>query len=293
MYCRFCRKQIMDDSECCPFCGKDQAAAPSNDDDDFDLDEFFSDTVSQEKNDEEIEKMFDIQDGVLVQFNPTRPKVSAVTIPDGVTTIGEGAFQCCGDLTIVEIPEGVTTIQKEAFHGCVKLSVVKFPKSLLYIDEYAFQYCNIMSLSIPEGVRHISDNAFIGNERLCSITVADGNAVYHSRNHCLIETRSQTLVLGCCNSVIPANGSVTSIGKNAFNSCHDLISVTIPDSVVSIGDHAFLNTGLVCVRIPQSVRSIGMEAFGDCEDLYTIQVPHHTVIGRDAFPYCFGGVTRY
>ncbi len=300
MYCRFCGKQILDDSVFCRYCGKNQGASvgafsssPSDDDYDFDLDEFFSDAVNQKRTEEEIEKMFDIQDGVLVRFKDPQPNVSDVVIPDGVTTIGEGAFQFCRNLTTVEIPEGVTTIQKNAFQCCIKLGVVQLPKSLLYIDEYAFYCCNIRSLKIPEGVLHICDNAFIGNERLCSITVVAGNSVYHSQNHCLIETHSQTLVLGCCNSMIPANGSVTSIGKNAFNSCHDLVTVTIPDSVVSIGENAFLKTGLSCIRIPQSVQSIGMDAFGDCEDLYTIQVPRHTVIGRDAFAGCFGRVTRY
>ena len=67
------------------------------------------------------------------------------------------------------------------------------------------------------------------------ITVADGNTVYHSAGNCLIETESKTLVLGCKNSVIPTDGSVTSIGEYAFYGCTSFTSVTIPSSVTSIG----------------------------------------------------------
>ena len=74
---------------------------------------------------------------------------------------------------------------------------------------------------------------------LKSITVEKGNKYYHSAGNCLIETASKTLIAGCRNSVIPTDGSVTSIGERTFFGCVSLTSITIPGSVTSIGEDAF------------------------------------------------------
>ena len=61
----------------------------------------------------------------------------------------------------------------------------------------------------------------------------------YSSGNCLINKKTKTLVEGSDNSVIPTDGSVTSIGDSAFYGCSGLTSITIPDSVTNIGDHAF------------------------------------------------------
>ena len=72
-----------------------------------------------------------------------------------------------------------------------------------------------------------------------SLTVAEGNIVYHSAGNCIIETASKTLIAGCKASVIPSDGSVTSIAEDAFSYCRSLTSITIPSSITSIGKYAF------------------------------------------------------
>ena len=80
---------------------------------------------------------------------------------------------------------------------------------------------------------------------------------------------------GHCN--IP--DSVTSIGAHAFSYCTGLKSITIPDSVTSIGDEAFWNcTGLKSITIPDSVTSIGMYAFSYCTVLKSMETHKHTII---------------
>ena len=130
-----------------------------------------------------------------------------------------------------------------------------------------------------------------GCSSLTSIIVATGNTIYDSRNGCnaIIETSSNTLILGCSATVIPE--SVTSIGDYAFRGCSSLTAINIPESVTSIGKSAFSDCeNLTAITLPESVTSIGRFAFSDCSSLTTITIPEDsklTSIGERAFYYCY------
>ena len=204
----------------------------------------------------------------------------------GGTSIGDHAFRGCGGLTSITIPDSVTSIGYEAFRGCSGLTSIVIPDSVTSIGSYAFSGCSgLTSITIPNSVTSIRWYAFSYCSSLTSITVEQGNAVYHSAGNCLIETASKTLISGCQNSVIPDDGSVTSIGHSAFYGCSGLTSITIPDSVTSIGDYAFRGCGgLTSIIIPDSVTSIGSYAFYNCSSLTSITIPNSvTSIGSEAF----------
>ena len=221
---------------------------------------------------------------------------SIVVIPSeyeggAVTSIGNAAFLGCTGLTSITIPDSVTSIGDFAFSGCSGLTSITIPDSVTSIGWYAFSGCtSLTSVTIPDSVTSIGIDAFSGCTGLTSIVVEEGNPVYHSDGNCLIETASKTLVVGCKTSVIPNDGSVTSIGSSAFYGCSGLTSVTIPDSVTSIGNLAFYGcTGLTSITIPDSVMSIGSSAFSGCRGLTSVTIGNGvTSIGYRAFYGCSG-----
>ena len=133
-----------------------------------------------------------------------------------VAKIGESAFEDCTTLTSVSIPDSVTHIGPYSFTNCAAIKNITIPNSVVEIGECAFYLSGLTSISIPASVTSISDTAFLRCFAVTSITVANGNTVYHSDGDCLIETNSKTLILGCKNSIIPSDGSVTKIGKTAL-----------------------------------------------------------------------------
>jgi hypothetical protein len=141
------------------------------------------------------------------------------------------------------IGNDVTSIGFLAFYGCSGLTSIAIPNSVTSIGSYAFSGCS----------------------GLTSITVASGNTKYDSRNDCnaIVETVSNTLIVGCKNTTIP--NSVTSIGVGAFRGCSGLTTINIPEGVTSIGNYAFYNcSGLTTINIPEGVTSIGDSTFSKC-----------------------------
>ena len=177
--------------------------------------------------------------------------VKKVVIEDGVTSIGNSAFDNCRRLTDITIPKSVTSIGNYAFYNCSSLTSITIPDSVTSIGDYAFFYCyQLTSITLSDSVTSIGDSAFSDCNSLTSITIPD---------------------------------SVTSIGEWAF-SCCGLTSITIPSSVTSIGRYAFYKcTGLTSITIPDSVTSIGDSAFSNCNSLKTISLSCGSALKKSDF----------
>lgn len=244
---------------------------------------------------------FDATTGTIKKYNGND---TVVVIPPTisswpVTKIGEDAFQDNTTITSVTIPDSVTEIGANAFAGCTNLTSVTYGgdwsnltiqsgnpavqdaanaplfdfefippdntavivtnykyngaaadvtipsryqgKPVTTIGHAAFFNSAVTSVTIPDSVTSISDEAFINCPKLTNISIPN---------------------------------SVTYIGFSAFSSCTSLKSITLPSSLSTIQSYAFYNCGnLKTIRIPVSVTSIGNNAFADCPSLMTVTYP--------------------
>lgn len=224
--------------------------------------------------------------------------LTAVSIPNSVTTIGDSAFNGCTSLTSATLGTSVTSIGNYAFEGCSSLTSAAIPNGVAIIGFGVFNRCSSMaSVSIPSSVISIWSSAFSSCSSLTSVTIPN---------------------------------SVTTIGNSAFSYCSSLASITIPQGVTSIGNNAFMRCSsltsitvnalnsyysslngvlfsksltvlIQCpegksgdLTIPTSVITIGNSALLFCSNLTSVTIPNSvTTIGDSAFSYCYSltGIT--
>ena len=215
-------------------------------------------------------------------------QITSFTIPHGVTTIGNYAFQACSSLTSVTIPNSVTTIGDYAFYECSSLTSVTIPNSVTTIGNGAFSACSsLTSVTIPDSVTTIGNGAFAAVK---SVKVTDNNKVFMVDEHgALLDVQNSRILYlpsGFRGNYMIPDGVTTISG--AFYECSDLTSVTIPTSVTTIGDRAFYNCRkLTSITIPTSIKSIKKMAFFGCSSLSSVTIPHGvTIIGEEAFFLC-------
>ncbi len=161
---------------------------------------------------------------------PYRNQIIAVSITDGVTSIGNYAFSYCKSMTSVSIPESVTDIGIEAFQKCTALTDIALPESVSAIGESAFEYCSgLTSVTIPNSVTVIRKYTFYGCSGLTSVTIPE---------------------------------SVRHILFSAFRDCSNLTSVTIPSEMKVIYDTVFYDCrGLTDIYFTGNMPVIASDAF--------------------------------
>ncbi len=172
-----------------------------------------------------------------------------------------------------------------------KADSIRVSDTVEIIEEEALGGGKYTSLYISASVRQL-EGAFSNCDRLEKIEVDKNNPIYRSVNNCLINTQTKTLVLGCINSVIPADGSVTKIGTKAFETAR-FTNFTIPEGITEIGKEAFAWCMMLeSITIPDSVKIIGELAFTDCEKAKTLKLGKGVEsIGNGAF-YCCSLITE-
>ena len=205
--------------------------------------------------------------------------LASAVIPEGVTTLGDSAFSACRSLKEIYIPSTVEKIGTRTFSWFVGLekitvsennpvfhsdgnciietatktlltgcntSVIPTDGSVTAIGDNAFSGCKgLSSIVIPDCITSIGECPFVFcNSNLTVIFPMDSASYIHDvqsnyYNNCFIDTTTKKLIAICENSVIPTNGSVTSIGERALSYVPELPSINIPSAVTQIDASAF------------------------------------------------------
>uniref|UniRef100_UPI0040294CDE leucine-rich repeat protein n=1 Tax=Prevotella sp. TaxID=59823 RepID=UPI0040294CDE len=221
--------------------------------------------------------LFDKDKSKIIAFRDK--DTTLYVIPDGVTSIGDGAFWGCTSLTSLVIPESVTSIGDYAFVGCDSLTDIVIPDRVTRIGEFAFGGCeSLTDIVLPEGVTSIGGSAFKNCISLTDIVIPD--SVTSIGNGTFWDCSSLSKI------VLPEG--VTSIGERAFDGCRSLTDIVLPDCVTSVGEYAFHYCfSLTGIVIPDSVTSIGGGAFCGCWSLSSLVIPDSvTSIGNESLRGC-------
>ena len=208
-----------------------------------------------------------------------KDNIRSLVVEEGVTSIGNWAFQEYTALQSVTLGSSVLRIGDYAFVKCENLVLLNLPDGLTYVGEGAFKACTALStIEFPNSVSSIGPGALQGCVRLKHVTLSAG--LTGISDYLFFECRALEKI------VIPEG--VREIGTGAFIRCVELEDVTLPDSLRNIGESAFANcSGLATIRLPNGLATIGSRAFQACRLLKSITIPEGVIaIGTDAFAGC-------
>jgi len=197
-----------------------------------------------------------------------------------INAIPNNAFYNCDKLTDITLPDSIQSIWDSAFYGCSSLVSITIPDSIINIGDEVFWGTAWLN-NQPGGVVYIGKIAYCCVGSIPATThIKDGTKVIHA-----YAFNNQVNLTS-----ISIPNSVTTIGDGAFQYCSGLTSVNIPNSVISLGDYAFNGCSkLTSVSIGSGVKSIGDGAFFNCDVLTSVTIPDSvTSIGNEAFYGCRG-----
>ena len=216
-----------------------------------------------------------------------KSNMNKVTIQDSVITIDNLAFYGCSNLTSITIPDSVISIGRRAFEGCSSLTNVTIPDSVTTIEQYAFAKCsNLTKITIPNSVTNMEFNVFSDCPGLVTAGPIEGE---YNIEFGWTGVMPDDAFAGCNNLIsVTIPNSITSIGSGTFHRCSSLTNVVISDSVTGIESSAFDEcSSLTSITIPDGVTFIDCFAFEDCISLINVVIPDSvTSIGNSAFRGC-------
>lgn len=200
--------------------------------------------------------------------------LKSINLPSSLEEIGNASFQCCNSLSSINIPASVTTIKGYAFDSCIALETITFPKncSITVLEDYVFESCPITSIEIPKSVITLK-SAFAYCNKLENVTFETGtqlkgiigcNYACHAFQDCPIKSIT-----------IPASVETLedAFGTHSYKTALESVMFEEGSKLKEIGYMAFKNCLFTEFTIPAGVVTIGSEAFSGCDNLEEITIP--------------------
>lgn len=248
--------------------------------------------------------------------------ITALDLPDTLTTIGSQAFSNCTNLTSITIPAGVTTMETETFDGFYDPNanngagnvsfadgcIFKIQNGVFYDDENLIRVLDWQeNVVVPEGIKYIGAGAFDTRKvtdqatTLKSISFPstlesigkDAFLGNKSLEEVVIPERVTEIDSGAfqqCTGLKKAdiNANISALSSALFNGCSSLAEVELPNTVKTIESQAFNGcTGLTDIILPTGLETIGNRAFFQCKSLKTVVIPDGvTTISDQVFGNC-------
>lgn len=213
--------------------------------------------------------------------------LTKLVVPGNVVSIGNQAICECTDLESVIICEGVTNLGYNLFGACTNLKTVSVPDSLITVEGMLFGSCSALQYNEYDG------GLYIGNENnpyVMLVSVKDKDITSFKVHK---ETKILCEAFQDCGELVSVTfpEHLTSIGAYAFYNCKKLTGLTIPDGVKMIGSNAFEYCSSLTgeLAIPKSVKTVRNDAFVGCSGFTSLVIPDNvTSIGYAAFNSCIG-----
>lgn len=199
---------------------------------------------------------------------------TSYNIPEGVTAIGESAFNSKA-ITNITLPSSLLSIGKNAFRA-TPLTSITIPNSVTTIGDWAFMECSALTTAnLPAGLTTMGTRVFYNCNQLADLSIADGASI--------IGESAFDSCTSLANITIP--NSVTEIGSGAFRGCTSLTDISIPNSVTTLGSAAFSGcTNLTNVSLGSGISALEGGVFGGCSNLTSLTIPNNvSTIGEGAF----------
>lgn len=178
----------------------------------------------------------------------------SVVLPEGITSIGGGAFARCANLETVNLPESVTTIWNAAFKDCKKLSINVLPSGLKVINKETFRGCAALSVAVlPEGLVTVDDYGFNGCkamtvslfpaslEKVGASAFASSGAMFSEWTDALVKI-GDSAFSGSKVAFTEWTPNVETLPKGTFSYCYNIVDFTIPETVTALSNQLFVPT---------------------------------------------------
>lgn len=218
--------------------------------------------------------------------------LKSIALPDGLEMLDNSCFMGCSSLASVTFGD-VTEIREKAFYGCKSLKNVVLPATLTKLGKSVFNDCSSLTeITLPKKLKTMGETVFDGCTALQAINVAAGNASFASVDGVLFN-KAKTNLLVCPagkNGAYAVPSGTEEIATSAFSYCTGLTSITLPETLTTIGDEAFYRcTGLTELTLPNSVTSIGANFVYRCAALKSVKLgTGMSEVGESLFYYANG-----